>query len=688
MIINSLKLKNIRSYIDEEIKLREGSTLLSGDIGTGKTSLLLAIEFALFGIIRGQISGTSLLRHGAKEGSVELSFSLEKNNVTIKRVLRRGAKAISQEAGYIIINNLKIEGTPIELKAKILELIGYPDELLTKSKSYIYRYTVYTPQEEMKHILFEGKDERLDVLRKIFGMDKYKRIKENTIQYIRELKTLKTALETRIEDLDPKQTELKEYDERVNLLNKDIHEVAVELKKITHKLSDKKEKLTTYEQEMKEFAEIKRNISLRKLELNNKKQGLESNQRELRESEDKITNLKKQLKDFDTTAFDAIQKKIRENEDRQEILETNIAKINERETEFKTKKSTSEDIKKEILELDKCPVCRQQVTEDHKHSVKLKEDNNISRLNHGIQELLVLKEKRDKEITELKARIEVLNRTEREMEISKVKFDNLKEFITRSETLKSNLKTTGEEILFLQKEIKRFEEQTHKYSLTEKHYDKEKEHVEEIRALYNEAIAKQASFSATKNEINDKKQRLETEINIKLVSKKKLIKVNETQNWLMKFFLNVTSLMEKQIMMKINQEFNEHFMDWFNILIEDENLNVRLDEEFAPIIEQNGYETYLDNLSGGEKTSVALAYRLALNRVINDFISTIKTKNLIILDEPTDGFSTEQLDKLRDVLEELRIKQVIIVSHEPKLESYVDNILRITKNEHMSRVIA
>ncbi len=688
MIINSLKLKNIRSYIDEEIKLREGSTLLSGDIGTGKTSLLLAIEFALFGIIRGQISGTSLLRHGAKEGSVELSFSLEKNNVTIKRVLRRGAKAISQEAGYIIINNLKIEGTPIELKAKILELIGYPDELLTKSKSYIYRYTVYTPQEEMKHILFEGKDERLDVLRKIFGMDKYKRIKENTIQYIRELKTLKTALETRIEDLDPKQTELKEYDERVNLLNKDIHEVAVELKKITHKLSDKKEKLTTYEQEMKEFAEIKRNISLRKLELNNKKQGLESNQRELRESEDKITNLKKQLKDFDTTAFDAIQKKIRENEDRQEILETNIAKINERETEFKTKKSTSEDIKKEILELDKCPVCRQQVTEDHKHSVKLKEDNNISRLNHGIQELLVLKEKRDKEITELKARIEVLNRTEREMEISKVKFDNLKEFITRSETLKSNLKITGEEILFLQKEIKRFEEQTHKYSLTEKHYDKEKEHVEEIRALYNEAIAKQASFSATKNEINDKKQRLETEINIKLVSKNKLVKVNETQNWLMKFFLNVTSLMEKQIMMKINQEFNEHFMDWFNILIEDENLNVRLDEEFAPIIEQNGYETYLDNLSGGEKTSVALAYRLALNRVINDFISTIRTKNLIILDEPTDGFSTEQLDKLRDVLEELRIKQVIIVSHEPKLESYVDNILRITKNEHMSRVIA
>ena len=55
------------------------------------------------------------------------------------------------------------------------------------------------------------------------------------------------------------------------------------------------------------------------------------------------------------------------------------------------------------------------------------------------------------------------------------------------------------------------------------------------------------------------------------------------------------------------------------------------------------------SLSGGEKTSVALSYRLALNKVINDLIGNIKTKNIIILDEPTYGFSSEQLDKVREV---------------------------------------
>ena len=69
-------------------------------------------------------------------------------------------------------------------------------------------------------------------------------------------------------------------------------------------------------------------------------------------------------------------------------------------------------------------------------------------------------------------------------------------------------------------------------------------------------------------------------------------------------------------------------------------------------------------------------------------IPRIRTKELIILDEPTDGFSTEQLDKVRDVLRALDMKQTIIVSHEPKMESYVDSILRINKIDNVSRVIS
>jgi exonuclease SbcC len=145
-------------------------------------------------------------------------------------------------------------------------------------------------------------------------------------------------------------------------------------------------------------------------------------------------------------------------------------------------------------------------------------------------------------------------------------------------------------------------------------------------------------------------------------------------------------IMERHVLATIQKEFNEFFQRWFSLLISDELLNVKIDEQFTPLIEQNGFDTSYENLSGGEKTAVALAYRLALNKVINMIMEKIKTSDLIILDEPTDGFSTDQLDRIRDVLEELSLKQMIIVSHEPKIDTFVDNVIRFYKEHHVSRV--
>ena len=158
--------------------------------------------------------------------------------------------------------------------------------------------------------------------------------------------------------------------------------------------------------------------------------------------------------------------------------------------------------------------------------------------------------------------------------------------------------------------------------------------------------------------------------------------------WLEEHFINLMSVMERQVMLRVYQEFNELFQKWFGMLMEDETMLVRLDAEFTPIIEQNGYETDVEALSGGEKTAVALAYRLALNKAINDIISTIQTKDLIILDEPTDGFSQQQLDRLKDVIDQLGIPQVLLVSHESKVESFVDHVIRVEKAHHISRVMA
>jgi len=115
MLLKSIKLNNIRSYLNEQIDFPLGSLLLSGDIGSGKSTILLAIEFALFGSKPSELPASSLLRHGKNEGSVELSFELEGKNIIIKRNLKKGKNGIKQEVGYIITNDVKKELSPVLL---------------------------------------------------------------------------------------------------------------------------------------------------------------------------------------------------------------------------------------------------------------------------------------------------------------------------------------------------------------------------------------------------------------------------------------------------------------------------------------------------------------------------------------------------------------------------------------------
>jgi exonuclease SbcC len=209
---------------------------------------------------------------------------------------------------------------------------------------------------------------------------------------------------------------------------------------------------------------------------------------------------------------------------------------------------------------------------------------------------------------------------------------------------------------------------------------------EEIRrareGLKQEESALVQKISGTREHLES----LEKEILKKQESKTRMEKYTKYDRWIREFFTKLMGTIERHVMVNIQHEFNSLFQKWFSMLVMDENLNARVDADFSVIIEQNGFETDYSFLSGGERTAVALAYRLALNRVINDLTEKIKTKDLLILDEPTDGFSTEQMNSVRDVLDELNTRQTLIVSHEPKIEAFVDRTVRFVKEEGLSRL--
>ena len=179
---------------------------------------------------------------------------------------------------------------------------------------------------------------------------------------------------------------------------------------------------------------------------------------------------------------------------------------------------------------------------------------------------------------------------------------------------------------------------------------------------------------------------LQEEINKKQKHKQDMLYLKELREWLSSSFSEILLKIEQSVLAALHSQFDSLLKKWFSMLIEEPEIAIRLDADFSPIVEQAGYDTEYSHLSGGERTAVALAYRLALNQVINSLISQIKTKDLLILDEPTEGFSYSQLDKMRDIFQELNLKQLIIISHNPKIEGFVDNIIRVRKEGHVSRI--
>src|SRR3989339_652612 len=226
MQLKKIKLKNIRSYQEEEIEFVKGSTLLSGDIGSGKTTILLAIEFALFGLQPGQ-KGTSLLRNGEEEGEVKIEFEVDNKEITIERKLKKG-KTITQDYSAITIDGKKDEISVTELKNTVLELLNYPKEF-SKKQNILYKFTVYTPQEEMKQIILQDSETRINTLRHVFGIDKYKQILENTsiiMTNIREEKRIREGITMSLEqdktNVIKKEQELKSIQRELIFLSGEL----------------------------------------------------------------------------------------------------------------------------------------------------------------------------------------------------------------------------------------------------------------------------------------------------------------------------------------------------------------------------------------------------------------------------------------------------------------------------------
>ncbi len=681
MKIKKITLDNIRSYEHQEVEFSEGSTLLAGDIGSGKTSILLGIEFALFGLQPGQ-KGNAILRNGADRGGVSIEFEIEGNNVVVERTMKRG-KSISQDYCAISINGAeKKEVAVTELKSRVLELLNYPKEF-AKKQNLLYKFTVYTPQEEMKEIILEDSETRINTLRHIFGIDKYKRILENTSLLLSKIREERKSREGATESLEQDRMDLVSREEQLESKH-------LNLSSMEKELFAKQEAKTRIQEEKDEVAKkvdekrgLQQEIEKTRLMISNKKSSIEDNKKITEQISLQIAELEKTR--FDERDITALESGIDSLKKEKEILNERIISINSQIASFISKNEANRQLEQKMSNLEICPTCLQTVDSIYRANILNNSHADSVENNKKISELEEDKKKVYEKSSVLSSEISAKEKDLSDLRIMKIRLEGIAEKKARiSEIEKSNLALERDiemlsgHIASLNNSVSTLEPFESVFEQKQKEFQAALEDEREAAIKVAELRKEVEFFSRSIDELKERIKRLEE-------AREKLNYLVSLENWLGKDFASLISLIEKNVMVKLKAEFSRSFSEWFSMLVSD-NFNVRLSDDFTPVIEQQDYELDYAYLSGGERTAIALAYRLSLNQVINSFLSKIKTRDIVILDEPTDGFSEAQLDKMRSVLDQLNVNQLIIVSHEQKMESFVDNIIKLKKQQGVSGI--
>lgn len=681
MLLKRLVVKNVRTYEDWEIVLPKGSILFEGGIGSGKSTLLLAIEFALFGL--GNEKGTTLLSVGKNRGEVELDIEATGKDYRLHRSLVRSRKGsvnqgalvpagVKQDECWIENDGMRRTYSPKEMKEAVLKLLGYNEPQDPKAKSVIFRYAVYTPQEEMKEILAQAPEERLETIRKALRLEEYKVAQENA-------QAIAKGLNSKIKYLQEE--------------TKKLPLVKEETTKLEERLPKLSESISRADEELMDVEIAARGHKAMREDLRKRLEGLAAEARKEQELVNVLRDAERQIAGL-TAAIRSNREKAaslrRRIEEENAKLKKPSAPFSEAEAALRKAKATmaqETELQGKLAQIYRslallvekrvCPTCDQPVDGEEFRSrlkaAKQELDASIARRSASEKEAIRLEDEARVAMVYERAVASISDQQDRVYDTEQQVItdgEELARLEARKPGLELGIKEASEAATGYEKANEEFRKNESEITTLERRADRIKE----------AKVSAQVEMASIESSLTERRGRM-AELE---VCQDRADRLREYVAWLGEYFVHALARIELIILTSTNREFDEEFGRWFSFLVDDSTKGVRVDQDFTPSVTQDSYEQEVSNLSGGERTALALAYRLALNKTVQRMAGV--DAGLLILDEPTDGFSKDQIGKIGDLLKELDLAQAIIVSHERELEGAVDHIFRVSKEEGRSRV--
>ena len=702
-MIKDIKLHNFISHSDTTLTFNRGITIFVGHNGSGKSSIIDAITFALFGD-HTRKSNKNLVRRGCQSSSVSLNFSIGAQEYVAYRQIGSSGQSTSAKFELIpdsnnaanSVNNKRIiisgerKQFGESMSAEIAKIVGMNYKKL--------RIAGIIQQGELNKIIETQPKEFKELLNGLIGIDKLdlayqtmndvingfrERLRDHNGGFDdKQIESIKKAIDKKVTDLYDAEQLLKQLKNQSNEINTKLFALEREIERIeplilrTRELNAIENALVKYVQEKKDCI----SSDIVKLERITK-ESHKSIQIVSGREEIKI-NLQ-----MVKAEIDDVQQKILHNEGESGRL-----------------KGLLECSKRLEIKDGKCPVCASPISTINK----------VFDLNHIQKEITT---KIDDQTNLIAERVK-LKKEESYLEEKEKKLNAAENFLATSyitsiheiEKLEQELDQKRSSLSKLPKSVTKVEEDPMQLgiddfskSLAEK-ITEIREQVKDLKVqgytdaklnrtrLSNQLLEINTRIGVTQRSVQEAKETIDT-------SKKILAELEDASKYLSMIenirssvfnrdgfvALSLRSWALKMISMKASD-----YAAMFNIGISRIDLKEKIRDIEVQCFGRQG-EIDMDSLSGGEKVAVALALRLGIANIMGS-----NKLDFIILDEPTIHLDDERRKSLVKIISEAfreglgPISQTVIITHDAEIfeDSNVDTIYRFVMSSNGSLVSA
>ncbi|MDO8840826.1 SMC family ATPase [Methanocalculus sp.] len=209
MILEELSLKNFKRYKYQDFTFKDGITAIIGSNGSGKSSVMEGIVFALYGISGSGIDPDYVVSSGAgpkERCEVRLTFSTGGERYIIARSFRKG-QTTHHDASLNFADGRLIASGVSPVREAVLRILRMgPSD---------FRTTIYAPQRDLLSLLDKNPVERKRWFMRALGIE---RIRDGSWELIRkEIRTLEetiASLTGRLEEIDAERLKIQDKEEQ------------------------------------------------------------------------------------------------------------------------------------------------------------------------------------------------------------------------------------------------------------------------------------------------------------------------------------------------------------------------------------------------------------------------------------------------------------------------------------------